>query len=198
MRGNPVIVSVQGLGLVPVLQSAAEVGLPGVTFLLLFYGLTIKRLWPLARGRSPGADVPTSMFAAGIIVSLVGYAVSAQFVSLIGLESPFYVAMVGAVLLAFAPAEVQDAALSEVVGGAGIRKALEPVESEAIATDIGETFLGVTTIAVPILRPDGIVAAVCVAAPTERAGRRWQARTRGALRRAAADIQAALEGQTTD
>jgi O-antigen ligase len=82
-------------------QSAAEVGLPGVTFLLLFYGLTIKRLWPLARGRSPGADVPTSMFAAGIIVSLVGYAVSAQFVSLIGLESPFYVAMVGAVLVKY-------------------------------------------------------------------------------------------------
>ncbi len=115
-----------------------------------------------------------------------------------GQTGPLHVGAVGAVLLAFAPAEVQDAALNDVAGGSGIRKALEPVESEAIATDVGESFVGVTTLAVPILRPDGIVATVCVAAPSERAGRRWQARTRGALRRAAADIQNALEGQTTD
>jgi DNA-binding IclR family transcriptional regulator len=66
------------------------------------------------------------------------------------------------------------------------------VASEAIATDTGETFLGVTTVAVPILRADGIVAAICVAAPTERAGRRWLARTRGALRRGASEIEASL------
>jgi DNA-binding IclR family transcriptional regulator len=37
------------------------------------------------------------------------------------------------------------------------------------------------------------VAAIGVSAPTDRAGRRWQARSRGALRRAAAEIQTTLE-----
>jgi O-antigen ligase len=82
-------------------QTAAETGLPGVGLLLLFYGLTIKRLWPLARGRIQGADRPTSMLAVGIILSLVGYAVSAQFVSLLGLEPPFYIALIGAVLVKY-------------------------------------------------------------------------------------------------
>jgi DNA-binding IclR family transcriptional regulator len=45
---------------------------------------------------------------------------------------------------------------------------------------------------VPIMAADGIVAAIGVAAPNERASRRWQARTRGALRRAATELQASL------
>jgi len=51
---------------------------------------------------------------------------------------------------------------------------------------------------VPILRADGIVAAICVAAPTQRAGRRWLARTRGALRRAASEIEASLGSPPRD
>jgi hypothetical protein len=70
-----------------------------VLFLLLFYGFTVKRLWRFARGKVPGIDESTSMFAAGIILAIVGFAVSAQFVSLVGLEPPYYVAMAGAVLL---------------------------------------------------------------------------------------------------
>jgi DNA-binding IclR family transcriptional regulator len=99
---------------------------------------------------------------------------------------------VGEVLLAFAPEEVQDAALADVPGGSAVHQALARVASEALATDTGDTFIGVTTVAVPIMRADGIVAAICVAAPGERAGRRWQARTRGALRRAASEIEASL------
>ncbi len=81
------------------IQTAAEVGVPGALFLLMFYGVTVVRLWPIARGRTPGVETSTSMFAVGIILSIVGYAVSAQFVSLQGLEPPFYIAMIGAVLL---------------------------------------------------------------------------------------------------
>jgi O-antigen ligase len=80
-------------------QTAAENGLPGVSFLLLFYGITIARLWPIARRRRPDIDMSTAMFATGIILSIVGFVVSAQFVSLRGLEPPFYVTMIGAVLL---------------------------------------------------------------------------------------------------
>jgi O-antigen ligase len=80
-------------------QTTAEVGVPGVVFLLLFYGLTIIRLWPIARGRSPNTDVTSAMVAAGIILAIVGFGISAQFVSVRGLEPPFYVAMAGVVIL---------------------------------------------------------------------------------------------------
>ena len=109
-----------------------------------------------------------------------------------GQAGPLHVGAVGEVLLAFAPVEVQEAALGEVPGGSVVQEALARVAGEAIATDTGDTFLGVTTVAVPIMRADGIVAAICVAAPAERAGRRWMARTRGALRRAASEIEASL------
>jgi DNA-binding IclR family transcriptional regulator len=97
------------------------------------------------------------------------------------------------VLLAFAPAEVQDAALVDVPGGSAVRASLARVVSEGAALDEGEAFAGVTTVAVPVMREDGIVAALGVTAPSDRAGRRWQARSRGALRRAAAQIQGSLE-----
>jgi hypothetical protein len=80
-------------------QSAAEVGVPGFLFLFVFYALTIKRLWPIARGRSPGVDNSTRLFAAGLILGLVGFAVSAQFVTVEGLEPPYWIAMIGAILL---------------------------------------------------------------------------------------------------
>ncbi|HYN08749.1 MAG TPA: O-antigen ligase family protein [Vicinamibacterales bacterium] len=85
-------------------QTAAEMGLPGVSFLVLFYGITVARLWPIARRRRPDLDIPTAMFATGLILAIVGFVVSAQFVSLRGLELPFYVTMIGVLLLKFRPA----------------------------------------------------------------------------------------------
>jgi O-antigen ligase len=80
-------------------QMTAEVGVPGFLLLFLFYTLTIKRLWPIARGRSPGIDGNTAMLAAGLILGLVGFAVSAQFVTVEGLEPPYWMTMIGAILL---------------------------------------------------------------------------------------------------
>ena len=110
-----------------------------------------------------------------------------------GDPSPLHVGAVGRVLLAFAPAEVQDAALADLPEEAAIRGSLARVANEGAALDEGEAFAGVTTVAVPVMREDGIVAAIGVSAPSDRVGRRWQARSRGALRRAAAEIQATLE-----
>lgn len=110
-----------------------------------------------------------------------------------GQTSPLHVGAVGRVLLAFAPVEVQDAALADLSEAAAIRTSLARVVNEGAALDEGEAFAGVTTVAVPVMREDGIVAAIGVSAPSDRAGRRWQARSRGALRRAAAEIQASLE-----
>jgi DNA-binding IclR family transcriptional regulator len=115
-----------------------------------------------------------------------------------GQAEPLHVGAVGQVLLAFAPDEIQEAALADIPGAGAIRAALEATATDAIATDAGDSSIGVTTVAVPILRSDGIVAALSVAAPTERAGRRWQARTRGALRRAATEIEGSLEAPSPD
>jgi DNA-binding IclR family transcriptional regulator len=115
-----------------------------------------------------------------------------------GQAGPLHIGAVGEVLLAFAPSEVQDAALADVPSGSFVHQKLAAVAGEALATDTGDTFLGVTTVAVPIMRADGIVAAICVAAPAERAGRRWLARTRGALRRAASEIEQSLGSPPSD
>ena len=80
------------------MQTAAELGIPGVTFLLLFYGFAVTRLWPIAWARDT-TDPQGKVFALGLILSLVGFVVSAQFVSLQGLEMPFYITMISAIVL---------------------------------------------------------------------------------------------------
>lgn len=81
------------------LQVGAELGLPGLAFLVLFYGLCVTRLLPMARDAHPVPDPAFHHLARAVIVSLVGFAVSAQFVSLDLLEHPYYITMVGACLL---------------------------------------------------------------------------------------------------
>ena len=80
-------------------QTAAENGLPAVMFMLLFYFLTIAKLWPIARRRRKDVDESTAMYATGIILAIVGYCVSANFVSLRGLEPPVYITMSAVILL---------------------------------------------------------------------------------------------------
>jgi probable O-glycosylation ligase (exosortase A-associated) len=78
------------------LQTAAEVGVPGIVCLLSFYGLCVVRLWPLTRTGRPVADPWYRDSARMVIASLVGFAVSAQFVSLEELELPYYIVLIGA------------------------------------------------------------------------------------------------------
>src|SRR5262245_18773352 len=77
------------------LQTAAELGLPGVLFLSSFYLLCIVRLWPVARDKSVVADPWLSDGARMVIASLSGFAISASFVTLPGLEVPFYIVLIG-------------------------------------------------------------------------------------------------------
>jgi probable O-glycosylation ligase (exosortase A-associated) len=81
------------------LQTGAELGFPGLLFLASFYGLAIAFLWPLARERARAPDPWCHYLARMVIASLVGFAFSAQFVSLELLEVPFYIAMLGAGVL---------------------------------------------------------------------------------------------------
>jgi len=77
------------------LQIGAELGFPGLVSLLGFYLLTAFRLWPLARGKLAVFDPWLHYLARMVVVSVVGFVASAQFVSLEGVEIPYYVAMLG-------------------------------------------------------------------------------------------------------
>src|SRR5262249_30898442 len=85
------------------LQTGAEYGIPGITFLVLFYAtsaggcaVALRQLERNSPRKLPALDVP---LARGVIAGLVGFAVSAQFVSVQFLEIPIYVALVGAGVL---------------------------------------------------------------------------------------------------
>lgn len=81
------------------LQIAAELGIPGFLFLVSFYGLCMVRLFPLTQMRHFPADPWLQGAARMVVASLVGFSVSAQFVSLKELEQPFYVTLLGAGVL---------------------------------------------------------------------------------------------------
>jgi O-antigen ligase len=87
------------------LQLAAECGIPCLLFLLGFYLITMWRLWLLSRQLLP-VDPLLAMNCQMVIAALVGFMISAQFVTLIGLEIPYYVALVGAGLLMTAQPEL--------------------------------------------------------------------------------------------
>jgi probable O-glycosylation ligase (exosortase A-associated) len=81
------------------LQTGAELGAPGLAFLVSFYGLCGVRLLRVRRMPADPADPWPREMAAMVLAPLAGFAVSAQFVSLIGLEAPYYVALLGAGVL---------------------------------------------------------------------------------------------------
>jgi probable O-glycosylation ligase (exosortase A-associated) len=86
------------------MQTGAEMGFPGLLTLMGFYALTVVRLWPLARGKLQVSDPWLSYIARMVIASLIGFALSAQFVTCSGVEMPFYVVLLGAGALKLASA----------------------------------------------------------------------------------------------
>ncbi len=81
------------------LQIGAELGPLGMLLLMSYYGICVVRLWPLARERIVVSDPWLAYLARMVIASLVGFVVSAQFVSLEFLEMPYYIALLGAGVL---------------------------------------------------------------------------------------------------
>jgi probable O-glycosylation ligase (exosortase A-associated) len=78
------------------MQVGAENGFPGLLFLVTFYVLCIARLWPYMRQRQLFPDPWFHDCPRLVCASLIGFAVAAQFVSVWGLELPYYIALVGA------------------------------------------------------------------------------------------------------
>lgn len=114
----------------------------------------------------------------------------------VGEGAPLDRGAIGQVLLAYAPAEIRD----EVLGRRNrtARRTLEAIASAGMASDDGAVIPDTMTIAVPVLRDDGIVAALAVLAPRDRATDPWRRRTTGALREAAGAIARALGGSDQD
>jgi O-antigen ligase len=86
------------------METAAEVGIPGVLALFSFFALAALRLWPLARARLDDSNRNRVGAAMAVVLAVAGFASSGQFVSLAGLEIPYYIVMIGAAVLKI-PAE---------------------------------------------------------------------------------------------
>jgi O-antigen ligase len=80
-------------------QTGAELGVPGISALLAFYGVTLLGAIRVVRARDDDPDPSLSTYARMVIVSLSGFVASASFVTVDGFELPFYVAMFGACTL---------------------------------------------------------------------------------------------------
>jgi putative inorganic carbon (HCO3(-)) transporter len=81
------------------MQMLAETGFPGVGLLALFFVSAMIWLWPLARPRAIRVNSLEGGVALGVILGITGFMVAGQFVSLAGLETPYYVVLTGLVLM---------------------------------------------------------------------------------------------------
>ncbi|HYV35959.1 MAG TPA: O-antigen ligase family protein [Gemmataceae bacterium] len=89
------------------LEVLAELGFPGFLFLCLFYGKCLIRLNQLRK--SPNDSDPWQYhLACMVIAALVGFAVSGQFVSAVGLEMPYYIVLLGAGVLKLSSLPVEE------------------------------------------------------------------------------------------
>lgn len=118
---------------------------------------------------------------------------------------PLAAGALGKALLAFAPDDVVAAVLGPEPGGSPapfdverLRAELADVVTSGLARSAGEVVSDTVAIAVPILREDGIIAAIGVIGPEARCGLAWRRRVARLLPGAAAAVVAALgEGPGT-
>ncbi|MCC7009110.1 MAG: O-antigen ligase family protein [Acidobacteria bacterium] len=91
------------------METAAELGYPGAFWLLAFFLIAAIRLWPVARSTLTPDNRYAVVLASGVVLGIVGFVVSGQFVSAPGLEPPYYLAMLGAAMLKHHGARTADA-----------------------------------------------------------------------------------------
>jgi DNA-binding IclR family transcriptional regulator len=113
-----------------------------------------------------------------------------------GTAFPLHAGALSKVLLAYAPADILD----EVIGaGLASLTAATPTEdrlrrdlAEIVATGLArsenEAVAGTVALGAPILRDDGIVAAIAVVGPAARCGPAWRARVARLLPNAALEV----------
>jgi IclR family acetate operon transcriptional repressor len=117
-----------------------------------------------------------------------------------GAMAPLYAGAMSRVLLAYAPPEILDEVIAQGLqpvtdrtpAETDLRAGLAEIVATGIALSEGEFVVGSVAMAVPILRQDGIVAALAVAGPESRCGLAWRSRVRRLLPSAAESIMASL------
>ncbi len=118
----------------------------------------------------------------------------------VGAAMPLHIGAIARTLLAYAPPDVLDELVKDqVVGGPPIRrkelrKELANIVTTGIARSEGEPIPSTVTMAVPIIRDDGIVGAIGVIGPDSRGSLAWRARVARLLPDAAAAIAGSLGG----
>jgi probable O-glycosylation ligase (exosortase A-associated) len=108
------------------METSAEMGILGGGLLFFFFASAALRLWPVARMRQTEENADRVVLAQGVVLSVVGFVVAAQFVSVPGLEAPYYIVMLGAAMLKTArpelvPVRERETSLSWQIPGAPLR-----------------------------------------------------------------------------
>ena len=81
------------------MQTAAEMGFPGVFAMLMFFVVAAVKLWPLAHRMPTDENRHLVTAARATVMSVAGFVVAGQFVTLPGLEIPYYMVMIGVIVL---------------------------------------------------------------------------------------------------
>lgn len=113
---------------------------------------------------------------------------------------PLHAGALSKVLLAYAPAEILDEVLHQGLqpltaatpDETQLRADLEAILATGLARSEGEAISGSVSIAVPILRSDGILASLGVIAPYGRASLAWRTRVAHLIQDAAGAVGGAL------
>jgi O-antigen ligase len=92
------------------LAVGAEQGIIGFLCMIGFYGICMLRLWKLLRRKWYVPDPWLVHGARMVIASLVGFAVAAQFLTIYGIEIPYYVALIGIGILKLTPTQARAGA----------------------------------------------------------------------------------------
>src|SRR4051812_33274407 len=115
-----------------------------------------------------------------------------------GTSIPLHRGALAKVLLAYAPPEILEEFLAHEPKAPHaprpkeLKKELTAIVAAGVARSEGEFITGTVTIAVPIIREDGIIAAIGVIGPDERCGLAWRTRVARILPGAAAGIIGSL------
>lgn len=121
-----------------------------------------------------------------------------------GTTSPLHAGALSKVLLAYAPTEVLEAVMAsgldpltvDTPGAARLRADLDDILAAGMAVSLGESIPGSVAVAAPVLRADGIAAALGVIGPASRCGKRWRIRVQRLVADAAAAVADAIDAAT--
>ena len=109
-----------------------------------------------------------------------------------GSATPLVAGALAKVLLAYAPPDIQREVLAGAKRAGVLRRDLATVTADGIGWSQDELFAGTVMVAAPILRQDGIAAAIGILGPTDRATPAWRARAADLLTAGADAIAAGL------